>query len=154
MAIAQAMENLVGEIRSATTARGAFLTNLRQDVKKHRQGLRRQMNDIHNENRSKARELRGKLTSEERSRWNTARQETERRRVAISELRSNIHSFLNRSQLELRETARALQEKISSEINNIHRAVNDIRRAAKSMLGEFAADLRGAHQAWAGIKKK
>jgi len=165
MGVAQAMENLAEEVRSATAARNEFFTNFRQDSKKHGKELRRQMNDLHNENRNKARELRGNLTSGERSRQNAARQDTDQCRVAVSESRSNTHSLLNRFQLEHKEKAGALQEKLSAEEkgrieatrqarNDIRRAVNDIRRATRSLLGEFAADLRGAHEAWAGVKKK
>src|SRR5712692_2997292 len=160
MGFAQAMENLAEGIRSATATRSASLSDLRQDVEQHSQELKRQMNNIHNENRNNARELRGKLTtqrehmaSEEKSRQNTAQQESEQRRVAKSELRSNTYSFLSRSRLQRKETSRALREKMTAEIHNIHSAANDICKAAKSMLGEIAADLRGAHAAWASVKK-
>lgn len=161
MGFAQAMENLTEGIRSATATRSASLSNLRQDVEQYSQELKRQMNNIHNENRNNARELRGKLTalreqlgSEEKGRQNTAGQETEQRRVVQSELRSNTHSLLSRARLERQGTTKALQEKISSEMNDRHNAVNNIRGAAKSMLGEITADLRGAHEVWGRSKKK
>ncbi len=160
MSLAQAMGHLAEEVSSATTTRSASLSNLRQDVEQHSQELKRQMNNLHNENRNNARELRGKLTalreqldSEGKGRQNTARQETEQRRVAQSELRSNTHSFLSRSLLQRKETSRALREKTTAEIDSINSAANDICKAAKSMLGEIAADLRGAHAAWANVKK-
>lgn len=172
MPIAQAMENLAAGIRSATAARNAFITNLRQEVEKQSREFKKAMSDLHNENQRQARELRTKLTSEEGSRQNTARQESERRRVAVSESRSNTHSLLNRAHLErkdmageLKKKAKALREKISSEerarieaarqmMNAIRGAVNGIRSATKGMLGEVANDMRGARQAWAGVKKK
>jgi len=161
MGFAQAMENLAEGVSSATATRSASLSDLRQDVEQHSQELKRQMNNIHNENRNNARELRGKLTtqrehmaSEEKGRQNTAGQETEQRRVAQSELRSNTHSLLSRARLERKETTKALQEKISSEMNDLHNAVNNIRGAAKSMLGEMATELRGAREAWVRVKKK
>lgn len=161
MGFAQAMETLAEGLRSATATRSASLSDLRQDVERHSQELKRQMNDIHNENRNNGRELRGKLTtqrehmaSEEKGRQNTAGQETEQRRVAQSELRSNTHSLLSRARLEGQETSKALQEKISSELNDLHNAVNDIRGAAKNMLGEMVTELRGAREAWVSIKKK
>ncbi len=160
MSLAQAMEHLVEGISSTTAARNASLSNLGQEVKKHKRAVQRQMKDIHNENRSNARELKRGLTaqrehlaSEEKSRQNTAQQESEQRRVAKSELRSNTYSFLSRSRLQRKETSRALREKMTAEIHNINSAANDICKAAKSMLGEIAADLRGAHAAWASVKK-
>ena len=86
------------------------------------------------------------MTSGERSRQNTTRRDTEQRRVAVSESRSNTHSLLSRSHLERIEAARQM-------MSNTCRAVKDICRATRSTLGEFATDLRGAHQAWAGVKK-
>jgi len=161
MSLAQAMEHLAEGIRSTTIARSASLSDLRGEVEKHQQTVKKQMTDLHHENRHTARELRGKLTtqrghmaSEEKSRQSTARQETEQRRVAKSELRSSTHSLLSRARLERKETTKTLQEKISSEINDIQSAVNNICGAAKSMLNEIAADLHGAHEAWAEVKKK
>ena len=160
MGFAQAMENLAEGIRSTTATRSASLSDLRQDVEQHSQELKRQMNNLHNENRNNARELRGKLTtqrehmaSEEKSRRHTARQETEQRRIAQSELRSNTHSLLSRARLERQETTKALQEKTSSEMNDLQNAVNHIHLATKSMLGEITADLRGAHEVWGRVKK-
>ena len=161
MSLAQAMEHLAEGVSSATAARNASLSNLRQEVEKHQQAVQGHMKDIHNENRTNAGELRGGLTarrehlaSEEKSRQNTARQETEQRKVAKSELSSNTHSLLSRARLECKETTKALREKMTAEIHSINSAANDICKAAKSMLGEIAADLRGAHEAWGGVKKK
>ena len=160
MSLAQAMEHLAEGVSSATAARNASLSNLRQDVEQHSQELKKEMNHIHNENRTNARELRGGLTaqrkqlaSKEKGRQNTAQQETEQRKVAKSELRSNTHSLLSRARLERKETTEALREKMTAEIHSINSAANDICKAAKSMLGEIAADLRGAHEAWVRVKK-
>lgn len=161
MGFAQAMEHLAEEIKSATTARGTSLSHLRQEVTNHQQTVRRQLHDIHQENRHNARELRGKLVgnrahlaSEEKSRQNAAQQETEQRRVVKSELRANTHSLLSRARLERQETIKALQDKIASGINDLYNTVSHIRSATKSMVGEITADLRGAHEAWVGVKKK
>lgn len=161
MGLAQAMENLAEGIRSTTMARSASLSALRGEVEKHQQTVKKQLTDLHHENRHTARELRGKLTtqrehmaSEEKSRRHTARQETEQRRVTKSELHANTHSLLSRARLERQETTKALQDKIAAEINDLHNAVNHIHLATKSRLGEITADLRGAHETWVSVKKK
>lgn len=147
MVLTQAMETLTEEIRSATMAREASLSHLRQE-------LINQMQGIHNDNQRNATELRVTLAgsreyfaSEEKNRQNTARQEPERRRVVRSELRVNTHSLLSRDRLERQETSKALQ-------NHIAVAINDLRVSTKSLLDEIAADLRGAHEVWISVKKK
>jgi len=161
MGFAQAMEHLAEELRSATTARGASLAHLRQDVAKYQQAVKRQLHDIHNENRHNARALRGVLAghrnhmaSEEKNRKHTAHQEAEQRRVAKSELHANTHSLLSRARLERKETTKALQDKITSEINDLHNTISNMCQATKSRLGEIADDLHGAHKAWGRVKKK
>lgn len=161
MSLAQAMQDLAEGVSSATAARAALLSHLRQDVAKHNQEVKRQLHHIHTENRHTARALRSTLAghrkymaSEEQARQNTARQETEQRKVAKSELHANTHSLLSRARLERKETTQALHEKMSSEINDIYNAARTIRVATKGMLGEMAADLRGAHAAWGRVKKQ
>jgi hypothetical protein len=160
MSLAQAMQHLAEGVSSATAARGASLSHLRQDVAKHHQEVQRHLHHIHTDNRHTARALRSTLAgqrkhmaSEEQTRQNTARQETEQRKVAKSELHANTHSLRSRARLERKETTQALQEKMSSEINDIHNTVHNMRLATKGMLGEMAADLRGAHDAWGRVKK-
>lgn len=160
MSLAQAMEHLAEGIRSVAASRSVALSDLRQEAAKHQQAVKSQMHGIHHDNRRNASILKGKLSdcrkqmaSEGKSRQNTVRQETEQRKVAKSELRSNTYSLLSRSCLERKETTKALREKMTAEIHSINSAANDICKAAKSMLGEIAADLRGAHEAWVSVKK-
>jgi hypothetical protein len=168
----QAMTNLADEIRSNTADRQTFLAHLENDTKQFQLESRKHLRDIHTENQRDATILQERLASEEGQRQDTARQDTEQRRITASELRSHTHSLLKRAQLEqadmakeLKHTARMLHETISAQENarqqatqqtmrDIRTSVSEMCRSTQTMLGEVAADMQGARDAWAGIKKK
>ena len=171
--ISDTMQNVVDEICSSAEARGTALRDTREKAKQLMKDADNEMKGIHNVNQAQAKTLRGKLSSQEKTRAQATRRFMEEIkkcigeiRVEVSEIRSGTHNFTERLRMEHGDMAKALREKLSSEeraraqatqefmeevhqfMEEVQQTTNQGRDAVREMLGEIDSDLQQAGQIW------
>jgi len=152
--LSDSMRTLVDEITATTHDRRAHLRELVEETREARRGWQSELQAVSQSLRDSFATHRAQRAANNRAQRETTHQlmdeihrVNEQRRVAVSELRSEAHSLIERFDLEHQDMAEALRERLSS-------ASNVLQGAVREMVGALAADRYQAHQSWTERLKK
>lgn len=154
MAFAQEMKTLAGNLRASHRTRSAFISGMKKDTRDFLMNADDAMQQIAQEIRETAAELKDFLADSEANRkGNSAR------------LRKEIHTSITAIQARIRKIAKGAQDFLSvagedrkaafqKAMGEITARVHALAQDTQKALHEYAAERKEAHTAWVGVARR